>query len=1044
MDPLRRSLSPNPHVRSLDQGPSNRAEYLESWARWRRDAPADEVEARAIAFERVREFPNNNRLEAENELDLRCLGLTTLPDRFPDTLGCLRVNHNRLSRLPDELPESLHKLYAGSNRLTCLPVRLPFELTVLSVPYNLLDSLPNPLPGNLRELCLDGNRLRALPPLPDSLIDLTASSNVLSVFPTPLPAGIDVLVLDSNLITALPDVAPDHSVTLSVCNNLITEVPESFVCYSRRETVYLDDNPLAERAMRLLFDPDNVSSDSDSDDLDSDDSTVSETGPRTPTPPRLECAVEALLGEAMSQPTQQHWQAISSEDNASAFARFLQRLGGTISAQSDPAFRQGLQPWLRQLADAPALRQQTFLIAQDATQTCEDRVTLKFNEMQVAALVYEVEHSRDQHRIDSVISAGLEIFRLEALEKIAREHASRIGARDELEVYLAFQTGLRSHLPLHTVAPRMAFQNASGVSPDDLRQALARVREGEAAGFADWFFRWPPWRNALRHIAPGSHERIARHFEATHESECVRRTQTRLSELKLDGDPDAEVAVGRQVMDELECAMGRALTEAFIIEQFQRSLRAAEPGMPRPISTRGGTSADPSGGVIDVVAGTSGHAGAAASARAGATASATGGASATASAPASLPAVCLRWIENLLGFAVRVPAIASLAACARDAQGNHIGSQIAKLVAQGGPSPLAEAYLSLLRALLARQHLAADAAIELVLPSRSDDPVESLAHAVVGSAWDSAATRTLCALLADVASVAPMQRPELLRRMSLQQAGYDFPNLHLEQRADFYKRAKRADAMDGNAEAIALLRQASLIPADRELYRRGRMDDLAAATPVEDYAALLRRVKAQIGPAVSAMTASRAVERAQLADASRAAQQWLQQQDDTQREASRARAETAARANAALLASRLADHVLSESRRRAAAGAGSNPQNRRGAFGPHSSSTAEPSSAGSALAQTGSLNRAAMDAALAWRSPTAGRVSNPTERESGQMLIHEADEHIRRRLDELRGHDADESIRQRLLRLRTPDSAETTRARSRAGRDELAPPLPRD
>ncbi|WP_071991278.1 MULTISPECIES: NEL-type E3 ubiquitin ligase domain-containing protein [Yersinia pseudotuberculosis complex] len=73
-----------------------------------------------------------------------------------------------------------------------------------------------------------------------------------------------------------------------------------------------------------------------------------------------------------------------------------------------------------QLAGSPTLREQTFLIAQESTETCDDRVALTYNHMQKAVMAHEVEKGEYDTQLPELMARGRELFRLEQLENIAR------------------------------------------------------------------------------------------------------------------------------------------------------------------------------------------------------------------------------------------------------------------------------------------------------------------------------------------------------------------------------------------------------------------------------------------------------------------------------------------------------------------------------------------------------------------------------------------------------------------------------------------------
>lgn len=52
-------------------------------------------------------------------------------------------------------------------------------------------------------------------------------------------------------------------------------------------------------------------------------------------------------------------------------------------------------------------------MAQEAITSCEDKVTLAWNDMQKVALVYDVENGTWDDRLPELMTVGCEMFRLE-------------------------------------------------------------------------------------------------------------------------------------------------------------------------------------------------------------------------------------------------------------------------------------------------------------------------------------------------------------------------------------------------------------------------------------------------------------------------------------------------------------------------------------------------------------------------------------------------------------------------------------------------------
>ncbi|SUG46298.1 E3 ubiquitin-protein ligase SspH2 [Salmonella enterica subsp. arizonae] len=85
-----------------------------------------------------------------------------------------------------------------------------------------------------------------------------------------------------------------------------------------------------------------------------------------------------------------------------------------------------------------------------------------------------------------LVSTGREMFRMEMLERIAREKVRTLALVDEIEVYLAYQNKLKESLELTSVTAEMRFFGASGVTASDLRSAERQVKAAENSEFSEW------------------------------------------------------------------------------------------------------------------------------------------------------------------------------------------------------------------------------------------------------------------------------------------------------------------------------------------------------------------------------------------------------------------------------------------------------------------------------------------------------------------------------------------------------------------------------
>ncbi|WP_213290868.1 NEL-type E3 ubiquitin ligase domain-containing protein [Bradyrhizobium sp. sGM-13] len=487
--------------------------------------------------------------DVDEPLDLSSLSLTALSAPLPPELRRLNVDNNQLTNLPD-LPADLQRLYASNNRLTSLP-DLPAGLRRLYAISNGLTSLPADLPPGLRRLNVDNNQLTSLPDLPAGLQRLNVDYNQLTNLPEPLPAELEWLSVTHNQLTSLPEMVPAELLWLGASNNQLTSVPETLLTQLGRESsVDLENNPLPEGVLTNLATAMHAGDYAGPQIYLSMAEEAVEVEPR----PLHEVVAHWLEGDTG---TVAAWQRFAEEPGAQDYARFLDRLRGTVNYGNE-AFRQAVAEDLRQAAARPRLREHYFEQALGASDSCEDRITLAWNGMQTARLNADVEDGAYDGRLDELLQHGRVMFRLEALDGIARETVNSLRRADpdadidEIEVYLAYQTQLRDPLELRHVAPDMRFLNISHVTEDDVAMAATSVRDQEATGFGDYLARrWQPWESWVRRIAPGDHAVMQERLIDAMGEEFDSRLNRRLAEDGLTDDADAERVLGAEIRNEI-------------------------------------------------------------------------------------------------------------------------------------------------------------------------------------------------------------------------------------------------------------------------------------------------------------------------------------------------------------------------------------------------------------------------------------------------------------------------------------------------------------
>ncbi|EFO7944291.1 E3 ubiquitin--protein ligase [Salmonella enterica] len=477
--------------------PQTAAEYYAVWSAWQRAAPEGEARGRAAAVKKMRD--------------------------------CLK-NGNPV-------------LYVGRVGLTTLPDHLPPHITTLFIPGNNLTSLPA-LPSGLRELSVSYNQLTSLPPLPSGLWKLSVFNNQLASLP-PLPSGLQTLWAYRNQLPSLPALPPGLR-DLSVSHNQLASLPESITGLSSEATVDLEGNPLSERTLQTLRDITSAP------DYSGPRIRFDMAGPSVPREARaLHLAVaDWLTPEREGEPDPaDSWHASGQEDNAAAFSLFLDRLRETENFEKDAGFKAQISSWLALLAEDDVLRAKTFAMATEATSSCQDRITLALHHMKNVQLVHNAEKGVYDNNLPGLVSTGREMFRMEMLERIAREKARTLAFVDEIEVYLAYQNKLKKPLGLTSVTAKMRFFGVSGVTASDLRSAERQVKAAEKREFSEWILQWGPLHSVLERKEPERFNALREKQISDYEDTYQMLSDTELKPSGLVGNTDAECTIGVRAME---------------------------------------------------------------------------------------------------------------------------------------------------------------------------------------------------------------------------------------------------------------------------------------------------------------------------------------------------------------------------------------------------------------------------------------------------------------------------------------------------------------
>ncbi len=560
------------------------ADYYAIWEKWENDPRTVAGEQRGQAVARMKECLENNT----ERLDLDELGLTSLPDTLPPC-NKLNIIENKLTELPTTLPDNLQTLNAAFNQLRTLPNTLPASLLSLNVYGNELERLPeslpeglkkldvgrneslqrpNRLPPNLESLGMANCRLTELPTLPNSLEKLEVDNNQLHTLPDTLPALLSSLLVSSNRLTALPENLPGSLRDIYAKDNRLSQLPD-LAHLPQNCSIRLDGNPFSTstlQALQHLYI-----------NLDYQGPRISCRELDNLPPVSLRNIVATWVPPEQQKSLAEDWAKIEKETNSGDFNVFLCRLATTQNVKNIPEFKQQIAAWLLQLAGSFTLREQTFLIAQEASATCEDRITLTHNDMQKAVMLHEVEKGKYDEKLPELIARGREMFRLEQLENIAREKVKtlktlNVHSVDDIEVYLAYQVKLRGSLELSSVNKEMRFFGVSDVTTDDLLSAETRVKTAENQDFPRWLSQWSPWKSVVQRIEP---ERYAAAVEKQYhalENIYPDKLAAELAANGMTGDVDANRIVGKRINDEIMEEIDMALTHEVLSAKGASSL----------------------------------------------------------------------------------------------------------------------------------------------------------------------------------------------------------------------------------------------------------------------------------------------------------------------------------------------------------------------------------------------------------------------------------------------------------------------------------------
>ncbi len=218
----------------------------------------------------------------------------------------------------------------------------------------------------------------------------------------------------------------------------------------------------------------------------------------------------ALVAAPQRGFSEARWDGVQREEGSDAFFRLLTELTDTRDYQVIPDDL-GRRVWrmLEAMQNDTVLREELFNLAADP-RTCADSVASCFSALEVRLYLRQsLQQAEPVAARLTRLRVARQLFRLEQVERLAREDVKARLAQgqhvDEVEVSLAYRTGLAQELDLPGQPRTMQFETIAAVSRQQLAAAAATVREAEATEQLPRFIAQRDfWQEYLRREQPAA------------------------------------------------------------------------------------------------------------------------------------------------------------------------------------------------------------------------------------------------------------------------------------------------------------------------------------------------------------------------------------------------------------------------------------------------------------------------------------------------------------------------------------------------------------
>ena len=232
-------------------------------------------------------------------------------------------------------------------------------------------------------------------------------------------------------------------------------------------------------------------------------------------------------------------------DQADDLVCYLGRLTGTADYQnqtSRPVLAQRVMAVMSLLAGNDRVRETALRHIHDALSSCDDRIILALDDLETLQLLTSAETLAFENRDPRELKAlGLQMMRLDAVKRFARDHMKTLSWVDAIEVELAFQIGVRQQLDLPGSTQHMIFRGCANVSDQDIANAVQHVNTHcSETQLEVYLAQWAPWQKFQRLLAAPSFDQLASTTVASIDDcfFCRKKTSkmVMLSDIHLDYD----------------------------------------------------------------------------------------------------------------------------------------------------------------------------------------------------------------------------------------------------------------------------------------------------------------------------------------------------------------------------------------------------------------------------------------------------------------------------------------------------------------------------